>query len=66
MTRVHHGYRAQSAMSGTISSVHHRRAEPKRKPSYKVVLEEVKGQKKLNTLVSQATYTDLAVTLEDS
>lgn len=52
MTRVHR-HHAQPGASGAIGTVYHKRAEPKRKPSYKVVLEEVTEKKKLITLVSR-------------
>ena len=44
--------RAKPGASGAARAVHHKRSEPKKKPSYKVVLEEVTGKKKLKTLVS--------------
>ena len=53
MTRVHRRH-AQPRASGTVGPVQHRRVEPQRKSSYKVVLEEVTGKKKLKTLVSWA------------
>jgi len=54
MARVHR-HHAQPRASGTVGAAHHKRTGAKRKPSYKVVLEEVTGKKKLRTLVSQDT-----------
>lgn len=51
MGRVHH-HHAPAGTSGSVGLVHHKRTEPKEKPTYKVVLEEIAGKKKLKTMVS--------------
>lgn len=52
MGRVH-GRHAPPSASGAIGPVHHQRAEPKRRSTYKVILEEIAGKKKLKTVVSE-------------
>lgn len=52
MGRVH-GHHAPPGASGAVGSVHHKRADPKRKMPHKVVLEEMTGKKKLKTAVSE-------------
>ncbi len=51
MGRVH-GHHAP------LGAAHHKRAEPKKKPTYKVVLEEIAGKKKLKTVVSELLETN--------
>ena len=66
MGRVHdiHGRHGSSAPS---ASVLHRRAIPKRKPSYKVVFEEVGGKrKKLKTLVCHVIWVHRPLHLIDA
>jgi hypothetical protein len=53
MGRVH-GHHAPPGASGAVGTVHHKRAEAKRKTNYKVIYEEIAGKKKLKTVVSKS------------
>ncbi len=47
------GHHVRPGPSGAVGPVHHKRVEPKKKPPYKVVLEEIAGKKRLKTVVSE-------------